>query len=235
MKAKTALVFLSLAIALSSLSGTTFAGRVPWDDPDGNLDDFTFSDGGSDNGLFGTPVVSGNRFIFHPVAFKAHDNNCKDGVSDSAADRLFLKKTPKPGKAIHGLAIEEFGDYHIVGGGEVSLAGALFVTNLIDYDVKSALLGSDPPSPISDVGQGLWTASASVNLLGEAPEWTKVTLALDNFLVANATGFGANAKIQKKVASQAVIVRVLVPEPSTLLLLSMGAVGLLVCALRKRR
>ena len=84
--------------------------------------------------------------------------------------------------------------------------------------------------PISTVGDGTWAAETFIDLTSGPGQWTKLQLVLDNDLVANATGAGANAKIQKKVASSGVIVTV-IPEPATLALLGFSALALL----RRRR
>jgi len=124
------LALLAAVVALAGYASTASAAPVAWDDPSGSADGFTYTDGGSDEGLFGTPVVSGNRFIFHPVAFKAHDKNGTDGISDDASDRLFVTIEAPAGDMITGIGIQEWGDYHVVVGGEVNVFGTLFLTKL---------------------------------------------------------------------------------------------------------
>lgn len=227
MRTATALTVLAALLALAGFADTASAATVAWADPNGSGDGFTFTDGGSDHGLFGTPVVSGNRFFFHPVAFKAHDHDGTDGVSADASDRLFVTIEAAPGDMITGIGIEEWGDYHIVVGGEVNVFGTLFLTKIEGpADVKDSQLVPDPAVPITTVGNGTWTAETFIDLSGGPGPWTKLILSLDNDLVANATGAGANAKIQKKVITSGVIITV-IPEPATLAMLGLGALALL--------
>jgi hypothetical protein len=232
MRTATTLTVLACLLALTGFATTSSAVTVAWSDPDGNGDGFTYTDGGSDNGLYGTPVVSGNRFIFFPQAFKAQDNNGTDGITDEAGDRLFVTIEAAPGQMITGIGLQEWGDYHINVAGYVSVTAALYLTNLTpnQFDVASDTMDFIPAQPIVTVGSGTWEGDVFIDLTGGAP-WTKLQLILNNDLVAFADGDGANSKIQKKVASSGVIITVL-PEPATLTLLGLG--GLLVLG-RKRK
>ena len=55
-------------VSLGALSAS--AATVPWSQPSGSTASFDYSNGQSDNGLFGSPTVAGTTFIFTPSNFK---------------------------------------------------------------------------------------------------------------------------------------------------------------------
>ena len=112
-------------------------------------------------------------------------------------DRLQFDLLAAVGRKFTGITITELGDYGIFGGGEVSVTGTLFLTDLQDFRVRSADLVSDPVSPITE-GVGEWTATAEVDLSFEFPEWDHLRVVLDNNLVALSVD-GGSSFIQKKV------------------------------------
>lgn len=180
---------------------------------DGTAATFDWMNGGSDNGYFGTPTLAGDTFIFTPEAFRAES---ADGVSGTKADRLEVDLMAHMGQQITGIKITEYGDYGIVGTGEVQVSGGLFMTNMDAFEVADAELVSNPLSPITS-GSGNWTATAEITGL----DWTNVKFVLDNNLLA-ITGIGSTSFIQKKVVGTAIAIE-FIPEPATLAILGFGA------------
>jgi hypothetical protein len=205
-------------------------GFVFWSSPNGAGSFFTYSGGGSDNGLFGDPVLlGGNTFTFFPAAFAANSSN---GIAQSTNDRLEVTLQANPGQQFTQIKITEWGDWAITGIGTVRDSGTLFITDLVNSRSPAVQGMSYPsnPMPISTPGQGVWTGSSTINLTSIAgPAWTNVTLVFTNTLQAT-TQAGSTAHIQKTLTDGAVVVQVL-PTPGALALL--GAGGLLLA--RRRR
>lgn len=197
-------------------------GFVFWTNASGNALSFSWSGGGSDLGLFGSPTVFGDSFYFFPSNFRAQSTN---GVGAVTYDRLEVTLEAFAGKHITGIQITEYGDYGILSSGSVQVSGTLFMTNLLQpMNPATANLSSNPASPITS-GSGAWTASASISGL----DWTRVKFIMNNNLQATSAQ-GSTTFIEKKVGQAGVVVTI-IPEPTTAVLLSFGALALL----RKRK
>ncbi|MFQ5489934.1 MAG: PEP-CTERM sorting domain-containing protein [Phycisphaerae bacterium] len=219
----------SLFLALVLVPGLVFAGSahafVPWSNPNGTASFFDWANGGSDTGLFGSPTLLSDTFVFFPQNFRADSAN---GVPGSAADRLEFDLIAHAGFEFTDIVITEFGDYGILGDGEVSVNGTLFANDLTAFRVRQDNLLSNPPSPITS-GSGSWQASAGINFAGDPTgNWTHMKIILDNNLQA-ITLVGGTSFIQKKITGAGVSVTV-IPEPASLSLLAFGA-----CAFLGRR
>jgi len=201
---------------------------VPWDNSSGETDFFSWAGGGSDNGLFGDPVIVGqDTFVFFPQDFIA---TSVDGVSDLVSDRLEVELTAKPDFRFSGIRIQEFGDYGIDGSGAVSVSGGLFITDIGGFfRVESDELTSTPGSPITS-GAGDWEANAFVDLDAAPPDWTHIQLVLDNVLSALSDA-GSTSFIEKKVAGAGIMITI-VPGPGSVTILALGGLPLLT---RRRR
>ncbi|MCD4830799.1 MAG: PEP-CTERM sorting domain-containing protein [Anaerohalosphaeraceae bacterium] len=208
-KASLALLTLLLLVWLAAPAQAI----IYWSNKDGSADSFDWSNGGSDNGLFGDPNVAGNTFIFFPSNFRAESVN---GVADIVSDRMEVTLTAKPGSAITGIRITEYGDYGILSQGLVSASGTMFLTNLSEFEVRHSDFNSDPASPISS-GFGSWSAEVAVDNI----EWSQLKLVLDNNLMAISMP-GSVAFIEKKIMGSAVSVEI-IPEPATMVLLGIGS------------
>ncbi len=186
---------------------------VPWDNPSGSTADFFWLNGGSDNGLFGSPTVTGNSFIFFPQAFNASSTN---GVADQTNDRLQFELIAKPGFVFNGIAITEIGDYTISGVGSVSVTAGLFVTDLNGFRVAD-----DHFSQTFNSGAANWSGTPSVDLSIMPPDWVHVMVVLDNVLAAtsqaNSTSF-----IEKKVTGGVIIT---IPSPASASMLILGGLA----------
>lgn len=204
--------------AVMALSGSAFA-FVPWNNPSGSAAFFDWSGGGSDTGLFGSPVlVGGDTFVFFPSGFRAESNN---GVAASAYDRLEVQIDAHAGFSFSDIRITEYGDYGVIGTGEVSVGGTLFVTDLATFNVYTDNLLSNPGSPITS-GIGNWSATAGVSV--GAANATSMRIVLNNNLFAITDGTSV-AWIEKKVFGQAVGIQI-IPTPGTVAIAGFGVLAL---------
>jgi hypothetical protein len=219
----------SFAAAVLGTAMLANAVPVPWSNPNGTIPGvFSWSNGQSDNGLFGSPIVSGMSFTFFPNNFRAVGSN---GSAQTTTDRLFFQIDVAPGAAdLNSITVTELGDYSILNGGQVSAAAFLFVTN-IDLPVSlsnplTQQASTNPGFPLvvaqPNNASGLWAASA-VQALPNG--WRRITIVLNNTLQASAPA-GGTAIIEKKVGG----IRIDIPEPGTL---SAALVG--IGALLRRR
>jgi hypothetical protein len=218
--------FVSFGAAVLGLA--VAANAVPWSNPSGTVPGvFSWSNGQSDNGLFGSPIVAGTSFTFFPSNFRATSNN---GVAATTTDRLSFQIDVAPGAPdLLGIVVTELGDYSITNGGTVSAETFLFVTNLdIPVNppsnplVQQASTNPNFPLVVAQPGNanGTWVASASQPLPGG---WRRLTIILNNVLQA-ATPQGGAATIEKKVGG----IRIDVPEPGTISLALMSLGGLMI-------
>lgn len=198
---------------------------VPWTNASGTAAYFDWSNGGSDTGLFGSPLlVGGDTFVFFPSGFRAQATN---GGTASTYDRLQFEVEAHAGFSFTDIRVVEYGDYGVVGaGGQVSAGGTLFVTDLIGGGTLTNDIVTNPGSPIFS-GLGNWQGDAAVNFAPSSP--TRLRVTLNNNLVAIA---GANgiAYIEKKVFGSAVGITI-VPTPGSMAMIVVG--GLV--ATRRRR
>jgi hypothetical protein len=203
---------------------------VNWVPSSGAGSFFTYSGGGSDNGLFGNPtIVGGNTFKFFPPSFTADSNN---GVAQSTTDRLEVTLLANPGQRFTQIRITEIGDWAITGIGTVRDSGTLFLTDLVTPRGPAVQGMSYPlnPMPITTPGQGIWQGSANIDLTTiVGPDWTNLTLVFTNTLQATTSG-ASSSHIQKDGVDGAVVVQVL-PAPGGLALLGLGGAF----AARRRR
>jgi hypothetical protein len=213
-------------VSLGAISAS--AAPVPWSSPNGSTPFFDYSNGQSDNGLFGSPNIAGSTFEFFPSSFQAQSSN---GSSANTSDRLSFTLMAKPGQTITGITINEAGDYAILGTGTVNAQGALFVTNLNQFSFQSDTLHTNPTFPLgtTTAANGLWTGSSQVLF---PPGWTKVQVVMNNILQTQ-SGPNSSAEIDKKVVGADVLISVIVPEPGTLGLLAVGGAMFLLRRTRK--
>jgi hypothetical protein len=212
---------LIVAVALCLLMGST--ERAPaftfWTNANGSGDFFDWSEGGSDNGMFGDPqLVDGDTWLFFPEAWRAES---ADGVPDSANDRMQVNLSAHQGQVFTSIRIREAGDYGILGDGAVSASGSAFAANTSSYALGSGVLVTNPTMPV-DVGDGPWEAETVIDL----DDWVDFTLVFDNNLLA-ISGAGSISFIEKKV-----VAITFTPEPGSLLMLASG--GLMLIRRRSR-
>jgi hypothetical protein len=228
-----AVAALAICVAWSS-SAQAF---IFWTNQNGSGAGFDWMGGGSDNGLFGSPtLIGGNTLVFFPSNFRADSLN---GSPATTADRLEVTIIAQTSQLISGIQISEFGDYAINGGGEVSVTGTMFITDLINPGpfpgfprLVSGDLASTPGSPIQSAGtvSGSWTAQVGIDLTSTGgPDWTMIKIVLNNNLFALSNA-GGSSFIEKKVVGTGIAITI-VPTPGATALLGLG--GLF--AIRRRR
>jgi hypothetical protein len=215
-------------VGVATLGAFTASAAVVWSTPSGSTPYFDYANGQSDNGLFGSPNIAGNTFAFFPSSFVAQSSN---GSSANVSDRLSFTLYAKPGQTISGIKITEAGDYSILGTGTVNAQGALFVTNLNQFAFQSDTLHTTPTFPLgtNSFTSGLWGGYSQVTLPNG---WTKVQVVMNNILQTQA-GANSSAEIDKKVVGAEVLVSVIVPEPGTIGLLTIGGAMFLLRRSRK--
>ena len=220
---------LTATLLLAGLSGTAMAD-VPWDVPNGMTNNFFYENGGSANGLFGSPtVLPDGTFLFNPTNFRAEQNGGPG--ADTINDQLFFDIIAKPNFNVTGVRLVEVGDYAISGDAQVNVGGGLFVTNLDFFAFDTDALVSTPGSPITTPTAGdTWTALAEVDLSDKTPAWNHIRIQLDNILSAITNDANAAAFIEKKVVGGSVRIEI-IPAPGAMSLL--GLAGL--AAIRRRR
>lgn len=217
-------LLLAAGTALLGLASASQAAFVPWSQPAGVVPGlFSYSNGGSEDGLFGNPLIVGSSFTFFPTNFKAQTVGAN---ADNTNSRLSFNIDVAPGAIdLLSISVTELGDYTISNGGSVQALASLFVTNLA---LPIALpgnpqTGSDAflrnvASPTTESGQ--WT----LNVVKTLPNgWRTIRVDLDNVLDAAVPGAGSSAFIEKKIGG--ITITVNVPEPTSIgaALLGMGA------------
>jgi uncharacterized protein (TIGR03382 family) len=229
---------LGLALVVGCALSSQAIAFVPWTPgpggqvgSSGSASFFNWSDGGSDNGLFGSPRLINDNFIFFPSGFRAQS---VAGAPSLVGDRLQVRLTAHTGRYFTEIRIREFGDYGILGGGQVDVNGAMFVTNMSTGAVLTDTLVTTPAMPISTPGaaSGAWTSLTLVDLPDPGQlgfPWTDIFVILDNNLIAISMPNGA-AFIEKKVVGTGIIIEI-IPSPGALALLALSGV----VAVRRRR
>lgn len=107
----------------SSAVASTAMGTVPWSNPTGSTVLFNWSNGFSNNGLYGDPTITPNTFNFAPPAFFAGSPH-----AISVTDTLDVTLTVRPGQVVTGVRIHEFGNRTTTG--TTGVSGTLFVKDL---------------------------------------------------------------------------------------------------------
>ena len=222
MQIRSMLIAGSLATATVLGAGQALA-FVPWINPSGNAGTFSWANGGSRDGLFGSPtVVGGDTFVFFPAGFRAQSTN---GGVTIVGDRLEFDLFAAPGFQVSGIRISEYGDYGVIGAGSsVSAAGSLIATNLDTGATMFNALVTTPGVPITS-GFGNWSGVEALDFVG----CTRLHVVIDNDLIA-ISGDNCAAYIEKKVFAAGFSIT-LVPTPGTAALMGLGSL----LAVRRRR
>jgi len=218
---------LATGIILFAFSATQ--ANVFWSNSSGSGSSFDWQNGQSLYGLFGDPIFVGdNTFVFFPSNFRAESIN---GVSDSVSDRLEFELIAHEGFSFQNIAIVEYGDYGILGNGQVQVSGGLTVENLDTTNSLFSNLTATPSMPATS-GQGAWQGQTQLDI-GQI-DWTRIKITFEDDLLAM-SGSGSLAFIEKKVLGNAIAFQVTpIPEPATVITLTIGAIFML-CDSRKKQ
>ena len=205
--------------------------------------------------LFGAPTVSDDTLLFGPDGFGSYS---EDGSLDQTDAQLSMRIVAKAGGYIETIEIKESGDVSMLGLGDAAACASVKTPIFLRVDeidgtpvvgVSTTAYVSFTPSDgdwiLPDDGHviagsivgldDVWEGHLALNVkdvveaAGYSGRATALYLTLDNRLTT-AAEMGANALIMKKLASVRII-----PEPTTLALLAVGAGMLLLAAIRRRR
>jgi len=197
---------------------------------------FTYDDAS----LFGTGTVVGNSIFFTPTNFKVES---LDGAGlDTLSDTLNLTvMSTTSGFAMDMFALAEQGDYRLKGAPGASVdATAYFsvtsqTTNCGSFSCSDTGLYS--AGALADTGGALalWNLGGGIDLANTSG-WdsdSKVTITLQNNLLADTVNMGDIAFIQKKQGGIGIMINP-IPVPAAVWLFGSGLAGLLGVARRKR-
>jgi hypothetical protein len=195
--------------------------------------------------LFGAPIASGNSLEFFPDSFSAS----AAGASGFDQTGSHLQGTVEATTVTHTIGtiiLTEFGDAALTGIGTVPgatgalalLSGFVTVLETTAGPITSeniSFVGIFTPSGSEDdmlllglpgdAGPTSWSASAVIDVASVVPNATLVHFGIDNNLMAFSEA-GTTALIQKKVVSGPAFSIIIIPEPTTAILLGMGLLGL---------
>ena len=186
--------------------------------------------------LYNVTGAAGDVLTIDPDGFAAQkDPGPGADLIDSELQMVIMAK---PGHSVDQISFSEEGDYSIVGTGNVEASVAYF-WQIVEVDGASITPvngnGTAEFTENTPMTGGLWEVDFTVDLnssladAGMSGTITKAVFRFDNTLTANAANENSIASIKKKQIGG---VRVMVPEPSGVLTLLGGLVGLLV---RRRR
>lgn len=209
--------------ALLALAGTaaivgSAQAFVPWVVSNGSASKFDWFNGGSDNGLFGSPVlVGGNTWVFFPSSYRAQT---VDAGFSFTTDRMSVDILAHAGEILDHFVPQPTWSYSIVGNGSVSAHSRLVATDLINgartlvsvVDFSANAPGSGDIHPFIDL-----------NLIQSPLAWINFNLSWEVTFTAS-SGPDGSAFIEQRVFNM------LVPAPGSLALLGVAAL-----ASRRRR
>lgn len=184
--------------------------------------------------LFGTGNVVGNSIAFLPTNFKAES---LDGAgTDTTAETLNVTiMATNPAFVLDTFQLAEFGDYRLKGTPLTTDVDASAFFNIVSQTTTCGVFACSSNAiftagALADTGGALtnWSLGGVIDLDGTAG-WgadTKVTVQVQDNLLAKTTLFGEIASIQKKQGGVGIIVNA-VPVPSAVWLLASGLLGLI--------
>ncbi|HEX8340636.1 MAG TPA: hypothetical protein VF624_06975 [Tepidisphaeraceae bacterium] len=207
--------FASSVAAVALTTGASFAAES-WTMPSGSTDNFNYSQGQTENGLFtdSSPDVFGDTLLFFPNNFIADDNDT------SVSDQLSFVTNAKPGVKLQKVSATLTGDYSsddiitaiaFPGFGSTMATAQLTLINADNTaDTRTQNVTFTPSSPF--FGDGQFSGVASLDV---PSSWVNILVQLDatlstfnlvpsingNALVANGNGSviqlkGTNIELQ---------------------------------------
>ena len=200
-------------------------------------------------GLFGSLDLNGNNLLFTPNDFKAQSLN-GTGLDIESSTASGIRLIAKDNFQFGTIVLQEFGDYFLLGGGQVSVGGQLRAfdpSNPFATQTSSAI--SVLPATALTINDGLthdWIAAATIDankptVTGGTTNWLanagEIVLTIENIMTAyTAPGVGPQAAfVEKKFAGVGLTITSAVPEPSTWGSLGAGVFVLGVMVSRRKR
>ena len=192
--------------------------------------------------LFGAPIIVGDALVFFPTTFSASASGAFDFDQTGAQLQLTIMSTGSD--PIDVITIEEFGEIDLSGIGTAATGGFVSMSGIVTVLETGAAIpcvacqvpfvGVFSPSDLyglpGDLGQTLFEGNVLVDVGAVFPNATKAFLSFDNDIVVSSED-GTTVIMEKKPT----IVIGIIPEPSTVLLLAGGLIGLSLRARARKR
>ncbi|MCG8404600.1 MAG: PEP-CTERM sorting domain-containing protein [Phycisphaerales bacterium] len=215
-------------IALILAFGVTPALAGPWSAPSGTAGDFTYSNGGDNNGLFGDPFIFGNQFVFS-TAFSVLASG---GATDDKSDVVSFDAVADAGLFFSGVTVSAIGSYAISGDGSVDVDAEISMQENggLGRTFSDSLLTS--PAFPRTAGQGTWNGNAAVSVTTVFPTpHNDIHFELSTDMMA-ISGPGGSAQLNVQFESLQIDF-IVIPEPASLSMVAVA--GLLMIRRRRRR
>lgn len=213
-------------VAVAVLVGAACAVQAdtPWENPTGSAASFTWANGyNTDTNLFGSPDwYGGDNLYFTDSDFAPYADD--GGASVTATDTMNVDLLANTDLKFLSVSIYEYGDYSITGGAGNSVSADLLMTGTAAHPM-SPFVDSFSFSAAGE-GAGAWDENATLLLSMAVPDVTQLHLEVTNTLVALSDGMGGTASISGNFVLLGISVEV-IPEPTSLALMTLGAVGVL--------
>ena len=214
------------AVALFTFVVASAQADVAWSPPNGSAANFYWENGhNSDTNLFGSPnYYGGDNLYFLGSDFAPYSD---DGSVVTATDTLGVDLFANPNQKFLEVRVFESGDYNITGGTSNTVSANLEMTGTAAGHPMSPFLDDFSFSAAGDSGGSqAWSDNATLLMSIAVPDVTALHLDVSNTLIAVSDGAGGTASIYGSFTLLTVSV-VTVPEPTSLALIALGAVGVL--------
>lgn len=218
MRHSRALVGASALVLLSSAA----VADVDWDNPNGSGNFFSWENGRSTNGLFGSPqLIGGNTFLFSPSGFRAESEN---GATQDVGDTLIFDLHADQGFRITGVQIILAGNYTLTGDATADANASLNVDDIGGQNVRSegGPMNFIPAPPFFGPGSDTFQGQTIADLSAGDP-WTSVHIEFSANVIAISTP-GSSARISLDSIGSQVAINIVPAPASALALLGLAGV-----------
>jgi len=223
-----------VALAAVVLTGSAFGAMYDYgdfvsSDPDQvNFMNVEGTAGPNGDSLYGPATRTRNVLRFTPQIFRA-EAKAENGETVSLSGTLTMQIDAPAQRYIESIRILEAGTYMLSGvagvGTSANVVSSLNLSaGLYDLDVDLDITPMPPFTNVTGVQTGWSGTTGLIDLTGA--NLTSVVLTFTNTLTATNVN-GTTASIEKTYVGEATSLEVIVPEPVTLVMLAIGAVGLL--------